>query len=181
MRRTPRASRGSIVSWCLLLSFLDVGLDQHGVLGTEQFLKRGECGERAFRVLLAVAAREADAADDLAIDHHGKAADERREAAFERELDAEGLVAGKRRPVGRRREQVRRALVAGRGEGLVPRNLRSRDARAIHALQRDGIAAVVDYANRLTHADLVRFAYRRLRHGKRFLQLELECAFHSPW
>src|SRR5262249_61645151 len=91
-------------------SFLEVGLDQHRLLRTEQVLQRLQRGETAFRVLLAVAAGEPHSAHDLAVHHHREAADERGEAALEAPLDAEGLVAGQRRAVRRRSEKMGRAL-----------------------------------------------------------------------
>src|SRR5690348_6451954 len=117
-------------------SLLDVRFHDDAVLAAQQVLERLQRRERALRVLLAVAAGEADAADHLAVDHDRKAADERREAALEAELDAERLVAGKRRPMRRLGEEVGRALVSRGSERLVPGDLRAGDARAVHALQR---------------------------------------------
>src|SRR5262249_1921783 len=134
-----------------------------------------------FRVLLAVAAGEPHSAHDLAVHHHREAADERGDAALEAPLDAEGLVAGQRRAVRRRSEKMGRALVAGGGERLVPGDLRPGDAGAVHALERDRVAAVVDDADRLRHFELLGFLERRLRHGARFGELELERGSHSPW
>src|SRR5438094_1094489 len=92
-------------------SFLDVGLDHYAVLRRKQVFQRLERGERAFRVLLAVAAREPDPAHHLVIDDDRKAADERGEAALEAELNTEGLIPRPRGPAGRRREDAGRALV----------------------------------------------------------------------
>src|SRR5690349_17202723 len=133
-------------------SLLDVRLDEHAVLAAEQILERLQRRERALRVLLAVAAREPDAADHLAVHHDRKAADEGGEAAFEAELDAEGFVARQRRPVRRLGEEMCRALVSRGGKGLVPGDLSAGDARAVHALEREWIAAFVDHAHGLRHA-----------------------------
>src|SRR3954469_25391808 len=139
-----------ITRFCIVISsFLDVGFDHDGVLGPRQLLEGRECGQRALRVLLAVAAGEPDAADHFAVEHYRKAADEGRESALEAELDAERLVTRQRRPVRRRGEEMRRALVAGGREGLVAGPLRTRDARAVHAVQRVRVAAVIDDANGL--------------------------------
>src|SRR6185436_2417271 len=155
--------------------------DQHAVLGAQQILQSLQGSERAFRVLLAVTARKPDAANHLAVDDDRETANESGEASFEAQLDAEGLVAGQGRAIRRGREEMRRALVAGRSKRLVPGDLRPGNARAVHALERDRVAAVVDDANGLAHADLLGLAHGCLRHGERLLELELERRFHSPW
>src|SRR5438105_7011107 len=162
-------------------SFLDVGLDHYAVLRRKQVFQRLERGERAFRVLLAVAARKPDPAHHLVADDDRKAADEGGEAALEAELDTEGLVPRQRGPAGRLSEEVRRALVAGGGEGLVPGDLRPGDARAVHALEREWITTLVAHAYGLRDADLLSLALRGLHHGARILQLELERRSHMTW
>src|SRR5438270_8422728 len=161
-------------------SFLDVGLDHYAVLRRKQVFQRLERGERAFRVLLAIAAREPDPAHHLVVDDDRKAADERGEAALEAELDTEGLVPRQRGSAGRLGEEVRRAFVAGSGEGLVPGDLRAGNARAVHALERERITAVVAHAYGLRDADLLGLALCGLHHGARILELELERRSHVP-
>src|SRR5256885_1507419 len=169
----PRDARGS--------SFLDVRLYDDAVLRAEQIFQRLQCGEGALRVLLAVAAGEADAADHFAVHYDREAADEGGKAALEAELNAERLVAGQRGAVGRLGEEMRRALVPSRSECLVPGDLRAGDARAVHALERERIAAVVDHADGLRHSQLLGLALSGLHHGARFVQLQLVRVPHRPW
>src|SRR5580692_8724594 len=85
-------------------------------------------------ILLAIAAAQADAADHLAVDNDRKAAHEDRKTALKTPLDPERLVAGQSRTVRSLVKQMGRTLVAGSGERFVPGNLRTGNARTIHAL-----------------------------------------------
>src|SRR5437588_12400458 len=101
-------------------SHLDVGRDQHPmVLRRQQFLQGLRRCQPAGGILLAVAAAEADSADDFVVDYDRKAANENGELALKTPLDTERLVAGKRGPVRQLIEQMGRTPVAGRREGLV--------------------------------------------------------------
>ena len=142
--------------------------------GSSSSPQRLEGGEPAFGILLAIAAAEADAAHHFAVDDDGETADEGGEAPFEAQLDAEGLVAGQRGPVRRLGEQMGGALVPGGGERLVPGDLRSGDARPVHALETDGIAALVGDADGLEDADFGRLAKRGIDHVIRLAALELD-------
>src|SRR5437879_190877 len=74
---------------------------------------------------------------------------------------------------------MRGALVACGGERLVPGDLRPRNARAVHALEREGKAAFVGDADRFQRLDFFSFAQRGRDHVASFVQLELESALHS--
>src|SRR5260221_10381783 len=95
----------------------------------------GDAGFAHNRVLLAVAARGGDAADDLAVDADREAADEDGEAAVMLREDAQSLLAGIGVLV-----VVRRLAVAGGGEGLVYGDLHARHLAAVEAAQRRRLA-----------------------------------------
>jgi hypothetical protein len=97
----------------------------------EQVLQRLQRGNSAERVLFAIAAAQADAADNLAIHDYGIAAHEYRELPVKAPLNPERLVARKSGPRGRLVEQMGGALVAGSRKRLVPCDLRAGYARAI--------------------------------------------------
>ena len=92
-------------------SLLDVGGDEHAMVA-QQVLQGLQRRHAAFRILLAIAAAEADAADDFVIDDDRKATDEHRKPALEAPLDPERLVAGQRGTVRRLVEQMGRTLVS---------------------------------------------------------------------
>jgi hypothetical protein len=135
--------------------------------------------EPALRILLTVAAAQADSADHLLVNDDRKAADERREAALEAPLDAERLVAGERRAVRRQREQVRGALVASGRERLVDGDLRPRDPCPVHAFEHQRIAALVDDAHAFGDANLERLLDRGAHHRACFAEFQSQNAFHG--
>src|SRR5665213_3878571 len=97
---------------------LDIGVHDDAVIA-QQFLQRLQGSNSALRILLAVAAAEADAAHHLVVHDDSKSSDVNGEFAVKAPLDTESLVAWKRRPVRHLVEQMSGALVAGGGEGLV--------------------------------------------------------------
>jgi hypothetical protein len=145
---------------------------------SEQLTQRSERGQSAGGILLAVAAAQADPTDNFIVDYDGETADENRESAIEAPLDSECFIAGKRRAIGRLVEKVRGAPVSRGSEGLVPSDLWSGYSRAIHTFEREGIAAIIDDANRFQRPDFFRLAQRGRYHVARFLQLQLECTSH---
>src|ERR1700733_6516688 len=132
----------------------------------------------ASRILLAIAAAQADAADHLAIDHDRETAHEHRKAALEAPLDAKSLIAGKRWAVRCLVEEMRRALVAGGGECLVPGDLRTGNSRAVHALDQEGMASVICDADGFQNLDLLSLRDGRRRHQPCLGALELEYLSH---
>src|SRR5581483_1401995 len=160
------------------LSKLDVSLNQHVMLGAEMLLKRLQRGNSARDILLAVTPTQADAANHFAVDHDREAADEHRKAPFKAELNSECLVTRQRRSGRCLVEEMRRALVACGGERLVPGNLRSGDARAVHALDQHRMTAVVGDADGFEHLDLRGLRDCRRRHQSRLDAFELECLSH---
>src|ERR1700677_2476280 len=157
---------------------LDVSLDQHAVFRAEMLLQGFERCNAARGILLAIAAAQADAADYLAVDHNREASDEYCKAAFKAPLDPKSFVARQGRTVRRLIEQMGRAFVAGGGEGLVPSDLWAGNSRAVHALNQDGMTAVIGDADRLENLDLVGFRDGRRRHQRCLGALELECLSH---
>src|SRR6185295_15748734 len=95
-------------------------------------LERGDAGLAHRDVLLAVAARGADAADALAVDEDREAADEHGEAAAMLGPDAERLLAGQRVLV-----VVGALAMTGGGERLVHRDLHAGHLAAVEAAHRD--------------------------------------------
>ncbi len=82
-------------------------------------------------------------------------------------------------PLGARVEQVRRALVAGGGEGLVPGDLRSGDAGAVHAFHHDRVAAFVGDADGFQDADFLGLAHGGRDHGAGFVEFQLRAVSFS--
>src|ERR1700739_227140 len=149
---------------------LDVRLNQNAmVFRCQQLLQRLQRRDTAGRILFAVAATEADAAEDFVVHDDWKAANEDGELALEAPLNAERLVTWKRRAIRQLIEQMRRTLVPGRGEGFVPGDLGPGYPGAVHAFERERIAALVDNADGLQHADFPGLSYRSGDHLARFL------------
>src|ERR1700722_7169867 len=134
--------------------------------------------DTASRILLAIAAAQADAADHLAVDHDREAAHKHRKAALKAPLDAKSLVAGKRWAVRCLVEEMRRAPVASGGKCLVPGDLRPGNSRAVHALDQEGMAAVIGDADGLENLDLLSLRDGRRRHQPCLGALELEYLSH---
>src|SRR5882724_3976247 len=96
---------------------LDVRLYQNAMaFWRQQFLQGMQRSYTAGGILFAVAATEADAADDFVVHDDGKATNEDGELALEAPLYAESFVTRKRRAARHLIKQMRRALVPGRGE-----------------------------------------------------------------
>ncbi|MNJ76938.1 hypothetical protein D3C77_743270 [compost metagenome] len=68
--------------------------------------------------------------------------------------------------------------MAGGGKSLVPGDLRAGDAGPVHALQGDGIAAVVHDANGFQHANGFGLGDGRTHHHARFFQFQAVDLFH---
>src|SRR5215831_18342955 len=98
-------------------------------------------------VLLAIAAGSGDAADHLAIHHHGKTADKDGEASLMLGEDAEGLLARERVLV-----VMRRLAVTRGGEGLVHGDLHARHLAAVEAAEGDRVTGAVGDAQHFGHA-----------------------------
>ncbi len=106
-------------------------------------------------VLRTVATADADAADDLAVEHQREAPDEDGELAGQHVADPERLVAGQRGSVRWLVEQMGGPLVARGGEGLGDGDLHPREPGPRQPVQGKDVAAVVADAQRLLDADLL--------------------------